>query len=1517
MPSAAMQTKAELVDKVISHIRQKLAAEQAEQVESFSHQYHRWVAPDDLLTRDPLDIYGAALAHWRLAGLRTPGTAKVRVYTPEFDLHGWQSPHSVVEIVTDDMPFLVDSVTMELSRQGWGIHFVFHPVMRVRRAASGQLVEVLSDDSPLASSALAEAFIHVEIDRQTENSAELRHHLERTLREVAMAVNDFPRMKAKVREIVADLDRSRPPVSADELSEAKALLEWIEDNHFTFLGYREYDLVTEGGQDLLRGVAGSGLGILHDSVSKPHSFVTLRPEALRIARDKHLLILTKTNSRATVHRPAYMDYVGLRRFDQSGEVTGERRFLGLYTASAYRAGPHDIPVLRRKVQAVVQRAGFPRGHSRKALLDILANYPRDELFQISDDEFFETAMGILHLGERQRLRLFLRCDPFGRFVSCLVFLPRERYNTDTRKRLQDILTETLNGTSSEYTAHLTNSVLARLHFVIRTHPGDFGGYDAEAIEGRLKEAVRTFTEDLAEALVEQCGEEMGSRLLRKYADAFPAGYRDEFVARTAISDIKRIEALGTGDDLGMYLYRVLEAPEGLLRFKVFRSGTSLVLSTALPILENMGVTVVDERPHEVKPAGIEPVWIYDFGLRYGGLGELETDQVRDAFQEAFAKTWRGETENDGFNRLVLRAHLTARQITIVRAYCKYLRQIGTTFSQAYMEQSLADNPAIARLLVQLFEVRFDPARRAGAETETRSLVRQIEEALDRVESLDEDRILRSFLNLVQATLRTNYFQKTAAQVAKPYLSFKLNPAMVADMPLPRPLYEIFVNSPRMEGIHLRGGKVARGGIRWSDRREDFRTEILGLMKAQMVKNAVIVPLGAKGGFVIKQPPTGSRDALMEEVVFCYQTLIRGMLDLTDNIHGGGIIPPADLIPYDGDDPYLVVAADKGTATFSDIANAIAKEYGFWLGDGFASGGSSGYDHKKIAITARGAWESVKRHFRELGLDVRSGAFTVIGIGDMSGDLFGNGMLQSPHIRLVAAFDHRHIFLDPNPEPIASFTERARLFALPRSSWVDYNHTLISTGGGIFPRSAKSISISPEARQLLGIDASTLAPNELIRAILKAPADLLYNGGIGTYVKARSEAHADAGDRANDAIRINASELRCRVVTEGGNLGFTQRARVEYALGGGRIQTDALDNCAGVDCSDHEVNIKILLDPIVADGDLTEKQRNVLLAAMTDEVAELVLRDNFEQTQALAISRSQTAALLEVHARFIRRLAQAGKLNREIEFLPGDDAILERQAVKAGLRVPEMAVLLAYTKITLYDEMLASDLPDDPYLGVELERYFPAPLRERFREQIHSHRLRREIIATRVVNSMVNWADMTLTFRLGEETGASPADIARAYIAAREIFRIRDVWAEIESLGHRVSAETQTAMILRSSILVERATRWLLRGRRRPLDIASTIAFFAPGGSGARRAHPGPVGPGRARPPRTAGLCAGWRRRPRSARWAHRKHGRDALNVRHRRGGKLCGPERRDRRRGLLLAWPPAQTPLAARAHRRA
>ncbi|MFF6999392.1 NAD-glutamate dehydrogenase [Streptomyces sp. NPDC008313] len=1429
------------------------SAPDRETVLTFLQRYYLHTAPEDLTDRDPVDVFGAAFSHYRLAENRPQGTANVRVHTPTVEENGWTCTHSVVEVVTDDMPFLVDSVTNELSRQGRGIHLVIHPLMTVRRDVTGKLLEVLKTRpaGELPHDTYTESWIHVEVDRETDRAdlKQITADLLRVLSDVRETVEDWEKMRDSALRIADELPKE--PTADDlrdqEVEEARELLRWLAADHFTFLGYREYRLRDD---DSLAAVPGTGLGILRsdpkhggeDSHPVSPSFERLPADARAKAREHKLLILTKANSRATVHRPSYLDYVGVKKFDAEGNVIGERRFLGLFSSAAYTESVRRVPVVRRKVEEVLRSAGFsPNSHDGRDLLQILETYPRDELFQTPPDELRAIVTSVLYLQERRRLRLYLRQDEYGRYYSALVYLPRDRYTTGVRLRIIDILKEELGGVSVDFTAWNTESILSRLHFVVRVAPGtelpELSDADKERIEGRLVEAARSWADGFGEALHAEFGEERAAELLRRFGNAFPEGYKADHTPRSAVADLVHLEQLtqDPSQDFALSLYEPVGAGPGERRFKIYRTGEQVSLSAVLPALSRMGVEVTDERPYELRCSDRTTAWIYDFGLLLPtsqSEGSHLAEDGRERFQEAFAATWTGQAENDGFNALVLSAGLNWRQAMVLRAYAKYLRQAGATFSQDYMEDTLRNNVHTTRLLVSLFEARMSPERQGAGVELTDALLEELEAALDQVASLDEDRILRSFLTVIKATLRTNFFQHTEEGTPHAYVSMKFDPQAIPDLPAPRPAYEIWVYSPRVEGVHLRFGKVARGGLRWSDRREDFRTEILGLVKAQMVKNTVIVPVGAKGGFVAKQLPDPSvdRDAWLAEGIASYKTFISALLDITDNLVAGEVVPPADVVRHDGEDTYLVVAADKGTATFSDIANEVAEAYDFWLGDAFASGGSAGYDHKGMGITARGAWESVKRHFRELGVDTQTEDFTVVGVGDMSGDVFGNGMLLSEHIRLVAAFDHRHIFIDPVPESATSYAERRRLFELPRSSWADYDTSLLSAGGGIFPRSAKAIQINAHIREALGIEGNVtkLTPADLMRAILASPVDLLWNGGIGTYVKASTESHADVGDKANDAIRVDGADLRVKVVGEGGNLGLTQLGRIEFARAGGRINTDAIDNSAGVDTSDHEVNIKILLNSVVTDGDLTVKQRNKVLAEMTDEVGALVLRNNYAQNLAIANALAQSGSMLHAQQRFIRHLVREGHLDRALEFLPADRQIRERINAGQGLTGPETAVLLAYTKITVAEELLTTSLPDDPYLAGLLHAYFPTALRDGFREQIEAHALRREIITTVLVNDTVNTGGTSFLHRLREETGASLEEIVRAQTAARAIFESSAVWDAVESLDTVVDAEVQTRIRLHSRRLVERGTRWLLNNRPQPLQIAETISFFGAG-----------------------------------------------------------------------------------------
>ena len=1404
------------------------------QAASLVGRFWRFAPDEELVGLTAQEMFDAAGEHRELAAVRLPGELKLAITEPR----GSQG-HTVVQIVTDDMPFLVDSVIALLTAHQLQVHLMVHPLIVVRREPLGALAELCADVEPddAIDGDIVESWIRIEIDpvRKAEARQQLHNEVRRVLTDVRDAVEDWPRMRQRAVVIADELATARGseaklPVPDKDVTDSIELLKWLAHDHFTFLGYREYRLK----DNALHAVPGTGLGILRGE-SRPRELSSMSPEAYQRALEKRLLVITKANSRATVHRSAYLDYIGVKVFDDHGEVIGERRFLGLFSSSAYRTSVRELPVVKRKVTEVLERSGLsPRGHSGKDLLQILETYPRDELFQIKTDDLYEAVIGVLRMAGRRQLRLFLRRDGYGRFISCLIYLPRDRFTTGNRLRMQEILLRELNGIGVDYTTRVTERMLARVHFIVRTDPADPPGQvDPNELAEMLADATRMWDDDFSLVLERKLGEEPARELFARYATAYPDSYKDGHTPHEGLQDLAKLELLEEAGQLEMHLYRKRrlgaggerEPDDHDVRFKVYRYGEPMLLSAVLPVLHSLGVQVVDERPYEIRRSD-GTIYLYDFGLR-PPAAHRDLSEVRPQVENAFAAAWRGEAEVDGFNELVLRAGLTWRQVVVLRAYAKYQRQAGTVFTQRYMESTFIAYPEIARLLVRLFETRFSPGLEVTAPERTRladELTDRITELLDGVDSLDQDRILRSYLTLIRATLRTSFFQRGTDGRPKSYVAFKLDPQSIPDLPQPRPKYEVFVYSPRFEGVHLRFGDVARGGLRWSDRREDFRTEVLGLVKAQMVKNAVIVPVGAKGGFVLKQKP-GDRD----EAVECYKFFITALLDVTDNIQSGKIVPPPDVVRHDGDDPYLVVAADKGTATFSDIANAISVKKEFWLGDAFASGGSAGYDHKKMGITARGAWESVKKHFRDLGHDTQTQDFTVVGIGDMSGDVFGNGMLLSEHIRLVAAFDHRHIFLDPSPDPARSYAERRRLFDLPRSSWADYDKSVLSTGGGVYSRTAKSIPVTPEVRAALDLgDAKSVSPIELMRAILRAPVDLLFNGGIGTYVKASSETHAEVGDKTNDAIRINGSQLRVRVVGEGGNLGLTQRGRIEFARAGGRIYTDFIDNTAGVDCSDHEVNIKILLGGAVADGEMTLPERDELLATMTDEVAALVLRDNYEQAFALSNARAQAHSLLPVHRRMLSALESTGQLNRELEALPTDAELAARSEAGEGLTAPEFAVLLAYVKISLETEVLADELVDEAWTHQVLAKYFPRPLRERCGGRMTGHRLRREIISTALVNEVVNRGGTSFVFRAMEESGASAADVIRAYVVIREVFGLQDIWTAAEALDNQVPTAAQTLVFLESRRLLDRAVRWLVSTRRSPIDVAGEIAKLRPG-----------------------------------------------------------------------------------------
>lgn len=1424
-----------IVDAVVEHLKDRMSGDQLHLCTEFARQFLGTVALNDLDEWEIEDLYGAVINFWSLIQQRSPLETKVRIYNPDFEKHCWQTTHTVIEVIIDEMPFLVDSLRMLLNRLGLVSHLVIHTGgLWVERNKKHEVTKVLPTGSKPGKSVFVESPILIEIDRQTDPAVleNLHKNIERVLKDNRAVVEDWQLMREKVREAMKTLEKTPVGVDPAEAAESREFLIWIENHHFTFLGVRDYDLIEKGDETILQPLPETGLGVLRADLSKSTalSISAMPPEARDLTLSNRAMVMFKTNTLATINRNAYTDYIGIKKFDKHGKVIGERRIIGLYTSAAYNTNPGHIPFLRQKVAQILKNSHFnPRGHAGRVLLNILETMPRDDLIQASEDELLEIAMGIYHMQERRRIRMFARTDVYRRFVSCLVYIPKEHFNTELRQVMERILMEYFHAEDITFSTRFSESVLARIHFIIKTNPQDTTEWDFREVERRLMDAGRSWTEELQNFLVESFGEEVANQLYARYKKAFPASYRDSFSARTAVYDIRHIQSVSDENTLAMNFYKTLDESGDSFRLKIYQHDNTIPLSDVLPIIEQLGMRAISERPYALKFDDKKVTWINDFTLQYTRGDGFDVEEFKDLFQNAFASVWFGEAENDGFNQLVLAAGLSWREVSVVRAYARYFKQIGFTFSQDYIESSLNNNPGIAKKLFNLFQIRFNPVENIERSGDFDDQVTQLHNALDGVVNLDEDKIIRQYIHVISASIRTNYYQTDKDGNYKSCISIKFNCKSVPGLPKPHPLYEIFVYSPRVEGVHLRGGKVARGGLRWSDRKEDVRTEVLGLMKAQQVKNAVIVPAGAKGGFVPKRMQVNSsREEVLAEGIACYQTFIRGLLDITDNYHEGNVVKPAQVFCYDEDDPYLVVAADKGTATFSDISNALSEEYGFWLGDAFASGGSVGYDHKKIGITARGAWESVKRHFYELGMDIQNQDFTVVGIGDMAGDVFGNGMLLSKRIKLLAAFNHLHIFIDPDPDSGRSFLERERLFHLPRSNWTDYDKKLISNGGGVFNRNAKSIAVTAEMKKIFNIRQDEIEPNELIRSILKAPVDLLWSAGIGTFVKGKTETSLEVGDRTNDAIRINANQLRCKIVGEGGNLGITQLARMEYALTGGMIYTDFIDNSAGVSCSDKEVNIKILLDTIVAAGDLTKKQRNQLLGEMTEEIAGQVLLDNFAQTRSINLTSAQALRAFELHMRYIGELERSGKIDRALEFLPDDKVLIERKMMGKGLGRPGISVLQSYSKTILKEQILSSNVPEDSCLKGMLTSYFPKPLRETFSKQMQEHPLKREIIATRLSNIIVNEMGFSFVFRMQEETGAPVSAIVRAYIIARSVMGIESVWKQIENLENVISAEKEIELMLSYVRLLRRVTRWFLRNQRLRVNISKSIRLYEPG-----------------------------------------------------------------------------------------
>jgi glutamate dehydrogenase len=1397
-------------------------------------------AAEDLVAYSAQEIAALARASFDHLQKRASGVASVRVSNPP-PVAGTKSLEAVtvIEICNDDMPFLLVSILGEIAAQGPAVRLVVHPMFTVERDKAGKLI-AWKGEAPAKAREHRESFIHVHIERiDQERSAVLEQALQVMLGEVRVAVADWKKMRAEVQSAIGDLKKKPQPLPQEETSEAGAFLNWLLADNFTFLGCREYVFTGEGEKTELDPAYETGLGILRASdvrvLKRGGELVTMTPELREFMRLPVALIITKANVRSRVHRRVHMDYIGIKRFDAKGKLVGELRIVGLCTSAAYMHAARDIPYLRRKIEKTRARAGFdPESHSGKALLNVLETYPRDELFQIDDDLLYRHALAILELEERPRVRVLVRRDRFDRFVSILVYVPRERYDSAIRARLGSYFAEVYKGRISAFYPFFPEGALTRVHFIIARDEGATPDPGRAALETAVGRIVRNWNDGFVEALAAHQERGRANALSLRYRDAFPAGYREAFGPEAATADIRALESLSREHAFAIEFYRHDPSQADEANLKVWSFERPLPLSERVPILEHMGFLVVDERTYTIenKREGVSSAFLHDMTLAKKGGGAIALEALDARLQAALMAVMSGRAEDDGFNALVLACGMAWRDIALMRTLARYLRQAGVPYSQDYLWTALVRHAVITEKIVALFHVRFDP--RLALETAERTkkeaaIEADAESALNAVESLDEDRILRQFFTLLRAAIRTNFYQIDREGQPKATIAIKFESRKIDALPLPRPLYEIFVYSPRVEGVHLRFGKVARGGIRWSDRPQDFRTEILGLVKAQQVKNAVIVPVGAKGGFVPKKIPSAAgRDAILAEGIAAYDIFITSLLDLTDNIGPKGVVHPQNCVIYDDDDPYLVVAADKGTATFSDAANAIALKHDFWLGDAFASGGSAGYDHKKMGITARGAWESVKRHFREMDIDIRKTPFSVAGVGDMSGDVFGNGMLLERTIKLVAAFDHRDIFIDPSPDAGRTWSERKRLFDLPRSSWQDYERALISKGGGVFPRSAKSIPLSREARAMLGIAKSDAPSTEVVSAILKMPVDLLWFGGIGTYVRASIETDEKVGDRGNDSIRVNAAQLRCKVIGEGANLGMTQRGRIEAAQRGVRLNTDAIDNSAGVNTSDLEVNIKIALSTPVSEGKLSNDERNGFLSGMTEEVAELVLRNNYLQTLALSLAEQQAVDDLGFENRLMQMLEARDLLDRSVEFLPSDAEIAERRAKGAGLTRPELAVTLAYAKLTLYSDLVASEVPDDPYLARELGRYFPKPLTDRFPKAVQDHRLRREIIATMLSNSIINRGGPSFVARIADETGADVAEIAAAFAAVRDSYRMTDLNGEIDALDARVSGKIQLSLYAAvQSLLLDRII-WFLRNVPLKMGLADIVSHYRAG-----------------------------------------------------------------------------------------
>ncbi len=1360
---------------------------------------------------------------------RPPGQPKIRIRSAS----DGGTAFAVLEVLNDDMPFLVDSVIGELQAHGLAVRLVLHPILKVQRGHDGVLEAIAGPGNSNWGDGHQESLIVILLDDiPPGNAAELSSALAVTLADVRLAVADWQSMLSRFDRTIQAIESTPPPVAPGLLAETLAFCRWLRDGQFTFLGCREYRLTGDGRESGPVVIEGTGLGVLRDPsihvLSRDGDAIAMTPEIAKFLSSSQPLIITKSNVMSRVHRRVYMDCIGLKTYTKNGAINGELRIVGLFTSQAYTQSARQIPFLRHKVEHVISQSGFAAGsHAGKALANVLETFPRDELFQIGEGQLLEWTRGIVNLELRPRVRVFARRDRFDRFVSVLVYIQRDRFSTAVREKIAQLLSEAYQGRLSAFTPFFPEGPLVRVHFIIGRNEGPAPVVDVAALEARITDVTRTWDDRLS-AAIGRAGQSM-AQIAPKYSRAFSAGYAETFSATRAVEDIARIERLSPETPVAIDFYREVGDPAPRVRVAIYRFDQPIPLSDRVPVLENLGFSVIDERSYRVHPRfadGPREVALHDMMLETADGGPIDLGQVDLRVEDCYLAVFRGEADNDAFNRLIVVAGANWRDVAMIRAYAAYMRQIRSPFGLRYIAETLNRHAGMARDLIELFHLRFDPDRGTGVEQRTQgeaAIKLRIEGALAQVQSLDEDRILRSYLNLICVTLRTNFYQSGQHGEPPPTIAFKFDSKLVEGSPEPRPFREIWVYSPRVEGVHMRFAPIARGGIRWSDRAQDFRTEVLGLCKAQQVKNTVIVPAGAKGGFLPKQMPrSGSRDDVMKEGIAAYKIFISALLDITDNIKGGIVVPPSKVVRYERDDPYLVVAADKGTATFSDIANGLSIEHDYWLGDAFASGGSVGYDHKKMAITARGAWESVKRHFREMDIDIQTAPFRVTGVGDMSGDVFGNGMLLSPVIRLVAAFDHRDIFIDPDPETTLSFAERQRLFDLPRSSWQDYDKAKISKGGGVFSRSQKSIPLSPEIRALLGVEQTSLTPSELMNVILKCETDLLWFGGIGTYVRASTETDEQVGDRANDPIRVAATELRAKAIGEGANLGLTQRGRIEFAARGGRINTDFIDNSAGVNSSDQEVNIKIALAPALASGRLPAAERAAFLASMTEDVANACLVNNIHQSLAISVAERRAVRDAGYYVRLMTALEGRGVLNRKLEALPSNAELRARETAGQGLTRPELAVLLSFAKIALDHDILASTVPDYAAFQPYLIGYFPKSLRERFPDDIKAHQLRREIVTTFIVNAMINRGGPAMAIRLADETGRTPGDIACAFMAARSFLDLSSIWTELHALGGKIGGRLQIDLYARTQeILLEQTAEVMRSGAVGDIDGVTT------------------------------------------------------------------------------------------------